>query len=127
MSDILLIDTDVFIDYLRGEKKAVDYYETLTAPISVSVITVAELYTGIRSQAEEEQLDAVFNLTTVFEVDLEVSKQGGKFRRKYLRTHSVEIPDALIAATAEVHGCTLVTLNKKHYPMLLDLIIPYKK
>jgi predicted nucleic acid-binding protein len=40
----LLFDTDVLIDYLRGRTEAVDYIDNLSAPLFVSVITVAELY-----------------------------------------------------------------------------------
>jgi len=37
----------------------------------------------------------------------------------------VLIPDALIAATAELHGARVVTRNARHFPMLDDLVVPY--
>jgi len=37
------------------------------------------------------------------------------------------LADALIAATADVKQATLVTLNKKHFPMLQDISVPYHK
>lgn len=43
MGDLLLIDTDVLIDYLRGQPDAVAYIESLINPILISAITVAEL------------------------------------------------------------------------------------
>ena len=36
-------------------------------------------------------------------------------------SHAVEIPDAIIAATAEHHGLKLATLNVKHFPMFPKL------
>ncbi|MGH6898345.1 MAG: hypothetical protein ACREJ5_17635 [Geminicoccaceae bacterium] len=33
--------------------------------------------------------------------------------------------DALIAATAQVHGVRLITRNARHFPMLADLLVPY--
>jgi len=57
----LLIDTDVLIDYLRGKQEAVDYVDNLTAPLFLSVITVAELYAGVRDGAERTKLDAFIN------------------------------------------------------------------
>ena len=48
MAERLLIDTDVLIDYLRDHAEAVSYLESLTEPLLISVITVAELYAGVR-------------------------------------------------------------------------------
>jgi len=53
----LLLDTDVLIDYLREKKEAVDYVDNLTEPLFLSVITVAELYAGVRDGAERTKLD----------------------------------------------------------------------
>lgn len=43
----VLIDTDVLIDYLRGNPAAVGYVEGLSERFLISVITVAELYAGV--------------------------------------------------------------------------------
>lgn len=40
---------------------------------------------------------------------------------------SVGPADTLIAATVEHHQTTLVTLNHKHFPMLLNVVVPYQK
>lgn len=42
MSERLLLDTDVLIDYLRGRAEAVAYLERLTTALLISAITVAE-------------------------------------------------------------------------------------
>ena len=125
MDEFLIIDTDVLIDYLRGVTEAVEYCKSLTSPIGVSVITVAELYTGTRDRHEETQLDQLIDLMTVFAITHPIAKQGGLFRKQYIKSHAIEIPDALIAATVKIHGGRLVTLNKKHYPMLPDIMVPY--
>ena len=36
-------------------------------------------------------------------------------------SHGIDIPDAIIAATAEHHGLRLATLNVKHFPMFPKL------
>ena len=59
MATLLLIDTDVLIDYLRGQVQAVDYLESLTAEALISAVTVAELYAGIREGKERKALDAL--------------------------------------------------------------------
>lgn len=58
----LLLDTDVLIDYLRGRSEAIDYVDTLPNPLFVSVITVGELYAGVRDGAECSRLDTFSNV-----------------------------------------------------------------
>lgn len=53
MAERLLIDTDVLIEYLRGRERAVEYLEGLDFDLSISVISVAELFTGIKGDEEE--------------------------------------------------------------------------
>jgi predicted nucleic acid-binding protein len=48
-------------------------------------------------------------------------------KARYGKSHGVGLVDALIAATAKLHGYRLVTLNKKHFPMLDNVLIPYQK
>ena len=37
--------------------------------------------------------------------------------REFGRSHSVDVADSLIAATAWNHGAAVWTRNRKHYPM----------
>ena len=121
----VLFDTDVLIDYLRGRPEAVDYIDSLTTPFFLSVITVAELYAGVRDGAERTQLDAFASAFGVIPLDRDIAITGGLYRRDYGKSHGTGLADALIAATATTRGLTLVTLNKKHFPMLTALAIPY--
>lgn len=51
----------------------------------------------------------------------------GEFRRQYRRSHSgIGLGDYLIAATAEVKGYRLGTLNVKHFPMFQGLWPPLR-
>lgn len=46
--------------------------------------------------------------------------------RRYRRSHSgIGLGDYLIAATQQVHGVPLATLNVRHFPMLPDLTPPF--
>ena len=61
----------------------------------------------------------------VVPVDEELAKQGGLLRRKYHASHGIGLADALIAATALGIGAELVTFNRRHYPMIEEVSIPY--
>lgn len=127
MLPTLLIDTGVIIDYLRGRAEAVNYLETLANPTLISMITVAELYSGVRDGQERAALDAFVAVFTLVAVDENIAVQGGLYRRDYGKSQGVGLADALIAATAEANGATLVTLNQKHFPMLSGVLVPYVK
>ena len=54
---LLVVDTDVLIDYLRDQPQAVAFLESTEQPLATSVITVAELYAGVRDGEERQRLD----------------------------------------------------------------------
>lgn len=124
-AELLLLDTDVLIDYLRGRKRAVEYLEGLAATLLVSAITVAELSAGLRGEAEERALESFLLAFLVVPVDGETARLGGAFRRRYGPSHGTGLADALIAATAQLQSATLVSLNTKHFPMLPGVRRPY--
>ncbi|HEV2880262.1 MAG TPA: type II toxin-antitoxin system VapC family toxin [Pyrinomonadaceae bacterium] len=127
MAERLLLDTDVLIDYLRGRAEAVSYLESRTEPLLISAITVAELYAGVREGAERVAMDQFLSVFTVIPVDVALAAAGGLIRRDYGKSHGVGLADAIIAATAEGRKADLVTLNKKHFPTLSNVVTPYRK
>ncbi|HEX8632926.1 MAG TPA: type II toxin-antitoxin system VapC family toxin [Pyrinomonadaceae bacterium] len=127
MTGRLLIDTDVLIDYLRGRAEAVSYLESLTEPLLISAMTVAELHAGVREGAERIALEQFLSVFNVIPVDYTIAANGGLIRRDYGKSHGVGLADAIIAFTAEFSKVELVTLNKKHFPTLSNIITPYHK
>jgi len=101
--------------------------ESLSESLLISVITVAELYAGVRDGVERTKLDEFIRAFEIIPVNREISVKGGVYRRDYMKSHNVGLADALIAATAETHQAGLVTLNGKHFPMMENVIIPYQK
>ena len=43
------------------------------------------------------------------------------------RQHGVDLVDGIIAATSRVLQAPLVTLNRRHFPMLADVLVPYSQ
>ena len=127
MEKSLLIDTDILIDYLRGEQQAISFLESLEQNLVLSSINVAELYSGVRKGKEEEVLNNFMQAFEIIPVTNEIAKKGGFFRRGFLNSHGIGLADAIVAATAEMFHCELATLNKKHYPMIENVLVPYQK
>ncbi len=88
-------------------------------------MTIAEIYVGARNQAEARRIEVLVDPFVVLSVDAEIARLGGGFRRQFGRSHGTGLLDALIAATAEVHGARLVTRNARHFPMLADVLVRY--
>jgi hypothetical protein len=125
-----LIDTDVLIDHLRGVEKAYRFMqeiESRESAVFYSVISKAEIYSGIMPE-EEESVASLFEAMEEVPVDGRVAEDAGRYRKAFRSSHKLLLPDALIAASTKRVGAILVTLNKKHYPMEdIEIQIPYKK
>lgn len=109
MADVL-VDTDVFIDHLRGAVALAPGRHRL----SYSVITRAELVAGTTASAAVADLLAPFREIAV---DRAVAERAGRIRREA----GVRLPDALIAATALEHDLALATRNDRDFSRVRGL------
>jgi predicted nucleic acid-binding protein len=67
--------------------------------------------------SEQDALAAAFAALICVPVNADVGRRAGDYLRRYSKSHSLEIADGLIAATAAVHKAILWTRNRKHYPV----------
>jgi len=123
----ILVDTDVLVDFFRGYDKGVRFITTYSAQIILSSIVVAELYAGVKGDAEQTAIENFVALSRVIPVTAEIAKVGGLYKGDYGKSHGVGLADAIIAATAQAEKAALITLNTRHYPMMKGLKPPYKK
>jgi predicted nucleic acid-binding protein len=123
----LLIDTDVLIEYLRGRSEAVEYLEGLTSDLYLSVISVAELFARVRDDEEEKSLKQLLLTFVILPVTEKTARLGGLYRRDYGGSHGTGLAYALIAATSEENGADLVTFNRRHFPMVSKIMVPYER
>ena len=119
-----LIDTNIFIDYLKGDLSAVEFISNLSVSPVLSVLTVAEIYSGAKEN-EMPEVEEFLSAFRIINVDYEIAATGGLFRNKYFKSHGVCLADGIIAATAKLNNFKLSTLNTKHFPMLDNVIRPY--
>lgn len=110
-----LLDTDILIDFLNDQKYANQLIPVLgnKGPLYMSVITIAELRAGFDQKQADFYLPKLYDMATVLDLDRKLAELGGEFRKKYNKS----IADMLIAATATMSKCQLVTRNKKDFPM----------
>jgi len=116
----VLVDSDILIEVSRGRNTSViSKWLSLSnsdASILYSPVTVAEILAGARAN-EHAILNNLFAALTCVPVDEEVGRRAGAYLHRYRASHSVEIADAFIAASAVANDAQLWTRNRKHYPM----------
>jgi predicted nucleic acid-binding protein len=124
---VILVDSDVLIAHLRGTPAARDWLVEARERdrLAMSVVTTVEIVGGMRSTERRE----VWRLLSAFKVEPAteiIGRRAGDMMRRYCRSHAgVGLGDYLIAATVDVKGLELATLNVRHFPMFPDLRPPF--
>ena len=123
----MLVDTDILVDYLRGHPKAVSFLERNVGDVSISAVSVAELYQGVREGQERTRLSRMISALVVLPLTQEIAETAGLYRRDHRDRLGCGLADCMIAATASEHRLDLATLNDRHFKMLDNVVIPYSK
>lgn len=123
-----LLDTDILIDLLRGVEEAREFLIGIVeSGAFISTVTIAELFSGreTRDPIKREKITRLLRHFEALPVTPDVAMLAGEIRRDY----QVSLGDAIIAATAAVHGLTVVTGNTKHFARVEGISImkpPYR-
>lgn len=114
-----LLDSNVAIQHLRGHRPTTELLMRLAAEglLAVSAITRTEVLAEMRD-AERGATVAFLDALACYPIDRAVADRAGALLRTYRRRGvTLDVPDALIAATALQHDLTLLTYNARHFPM----------
>jgi tRNA(fMet)-specific endonuclease VapC len=125
---MILIDTDICIELLRGNKKVIEKRKEENDTIAMSFMTVSELYYGAyksNKPSHNTSLIEEFILTVnVIQSSLRISKRFGNLKSKLQRGGIlIEDADIFVAATCLEHCEKLITGNIKHYNRIDELKI----
>ena len=122
----ILIDTSVFIEFLRNKNKNQTVLWSLKENYVcyVSSITVFELYCGIKTEVHLNDLEKLFRWLNILSFDDESARHSSEIYKE-LKTMNqlIEYRDIFIAATAIKSGYQLATLNIKHFDRIKRLSI----
>jgi predicted nucleic acid-binding protein len=123
-----LLDTDICSAHLKRNRELSSRFLQYLGRLHLSALTAGELYTWAkRSSAPPARLVAVREMlmaARLIDVDHEVAECAGELRAALLdRGKPMPSMDLFIAATALVHGLTLVTYNARHFQNVPDLAV----
>jgi len=124
-----LVETDWAVHWLRGREDIIHKLRQFQEQgIGLSVISLAELYTGIYYSTDVikagEKLDGFLSFVSILGMNQEICRIFGKENSR-LRKDGRIIGDfdLLIAATCIHHGLKLLTNNRRHFQRVEGLEI----
>jgi len=121
--EIVLLDTNILIEILKGNDKTISKVEALEAKLFISSITVMELYYGALNKTELGKLEKFVSLFSIIELNETISKKATILVKRYAKSHTLDIPDSLIASTALVLNAKLVTYNTKDFKYIDGIVL----
>jgi len=115
-----LLDSNILMDFFKKRKEAIEVIAELVkkGEISISILSITELRAGWTEEQAVFFLSRLYKLVKIKRLTEKIAELAGKFRHEY-KLKGVVLPaiDTLIAATAIIYECQLVTRNKKDFPM----------
>jgi len=118
----VLFDSTILIDFLNNVDGAREAISDSNQP-AISVITWIEVLAGARTVHAERSARDLLSAFQVFQVTGRVATAAVTARRE----RRLKLPDAIIWATARIHGLTLVTRNTRDFPADDPwILVPYR-
>lgn len=122
-----VLDTDVAIEYLKGDEKVVEEVLALKE-VYTTVITLAELYYGAYNSPKPEKHKKILvdfaHGIPILGLNLRVTEKFGEIKAELKKKGKPAGDfDIMIASICIAHKCRLITKNKKHYQHILELKI----
>jgi predicted nucleic acid-binding protein len=117
----LLLDTSVLIDVLRLRRGRRELLAELAADghtLATTALNVAEVYAGMRPE-EGARTEEFLDVLDCYSLTAPAGKLAGNLKNKYAKSgRTLTLADTIIAAIAMERRCTLMTDNRKDFPML---------
>jgi len=115
-----LLDSDILMDFFKQKEEAVDLITKLVEKgnLLTSILSVTEIRAGWSKEQAKFFLQRFYNLIEIKNITIEIAELAGQLRWEY-KKKGITLPaiDTLIAATAIIEQCQLVTRNKKDFSM----------
>ena len=116
----LLLDTNFLVDVLndrRGRAGLMENFILQGEALACCPINVSEIYAGMRT-TEAAKTEALLRQLVYLPVRWETARLAGQLKRDWARQgQMLTLSDTTIAAVCLTEGFTLVTDNRKHFPM----------
>ena len=128
MESLILVDSNLIIDSLNDDPDAKkELIQIGSNNIIISTVTEWEILRGALNKAELKKFSKYLKRFNILQIDKLTSQQAGILLKTYHLSHGLDIPDALIAATAMRHKLKLRTNNRKDFAFIKGLVMSESK
>ena len=118
---MIILDTNVLIEVLKNNTDTISTLSKLQAPMFISVITSMELFYGARDKQEVKMLGKFLGNFEPLPIDESISYCALGLVQQYAKSHTLDIPDSLIAASALINQASLFTYNTKDFRFIPEI------
>ncbi len=119
---MILCDTNILISFFISRQDTIDELEKIGHNnVLLPATTVMELYRGASNKKELNLMKKRIKYYDVLHANRTVSKMAVDFIDKYHLSHGLQIPDAMIAASALIFDLELFTYNLKDFSFIPEL------
>jgi predicted nucleic acid-binding protein len=119
---MILCDTNILIEFYKNNAEITRALREIGLPdLAISTITTGELYFGARNRRELFKMKKHLANLHQIPLDEEISTLTLSLLEMYALSHRLNLPDALIAATALRYNLSLYTLNIKDFRFIEGL------
>jgi len=121
---MILVDTNILIEVFKGNAAIIDSVSNAGPEnLALSSITVMELYYGALNKLELQRIRKHVAAFRIVHISTAISETATLLIERYAKSHNLQIPDALIAATALEAQSELFTLNVKDFQFISGLTL----
>ena len=124
----LILDTNIFIDKLRGGTKLDEFLFGIDedAELFLPTVVVFELFSGLSSKEKlvSEKINGFRKYLREVDLNWNIAKKAAEIHRD---NRDIEAFDCIIASTAIELGAQVVTLNKKHFSQIPQVVIYHSR
>ncbi len=114
----MVIDTNIFIEYLRATKKNDTTLQRLSDQYDwyVSSITIYELFMGANTVKKKEEIKVLTSDLILLPFNYDTAMKSAEiYNDLKSRNQVIEFRDIFIGATAILNQLPVLTLNRKHF------------
>jgi predicted nucleic acid-binding protein len=120
---MILCDTNILIHAFNGKINTIQELNNFGYPnIVLSAVTVMELLQGMGNKTELAQMKKKLKYFDVIQFDDLISEKAIELIENFRLSHNLQIPDAIIGATAIVHQIPFFTYNFKDFRFMPNIV-----
>lgn len=120
----MLLDTNILIEVFKGNTDIIHALNDAGPEnLSLSAVTAMELYYGALNKLELQRIRKNLTAFKIIHISTAISETATRLVERYSKSHNLQIPDALIAATAMEADSELFTLNIRDFAFINGLTI----